>query len=209
MGLLDEHTRRLSGQRMSGRWCGCIQALAVLAAVGLVAACGGGSALRRGASRWTGRHAGGRVRRVRLRPHRRARLGDVQPPVRRPHPRGDRARARELQRKDEGAAGAQPARQREQRPGAGGVQRHGRHLRRRRVHRGLPAGADPGRWRLRLEHPRRAAARRPVPAGERGQRRHVPHRPGPQPRSAILRQHKPGVRDRHVRRRADGQPARL
>ena len=36
-----------------------------------------------------------------------------------------------------------------------------------------------------------------------------PHRPGPQPRSAILRQHKPGVRDRHVRRRADGQPARL
>ena len=43
MSLLDEHTRRLSGQRMSGRWCGCIQALAVLAAVGLVAACGGGS----------------------------------------------------------------------------------------------------------------------------------------------------------------------
>jgi polyhydroxybutyrate depolymerase len=43
MGLRDEHTRRLSGQRMSGRWCGCIQALAVLAAVGLVAACGGGN----------------------------------------------------------------------------------------------------------------------------------------------------------------------
>ena len=43
MGLLDEHTRRLVGQRMSGRWRGCVQALAVLAAVGLVAACGGGN----------------------------------------------------------------------------------------------------------------------------------------------------------------------
>jgi polyhydroxybutyrate depolymerase len=43
MGLLDENTRRLGGQRISGRWRGCIQALAVLAAVGLAAACGGGN----------------------------------------------------------------------------------------------------------------------------------------------------------------------
>jgi hypothetical protein len=46
MGLLDENTRRLGGQRISGQWRGCIQALAVLAvlaAVGLVAACGGGN----------------------------------------------------------------------------------------------------------------------------------------------------------------------
>ena len=43
-------------------------------------------------------------------------------------------------------------------------------------------------------------------AGERGQRRHFSPA-WSQPRSAILRQHKPGVRDRHVRRRADGQPA--
>ncbi len=43
MRLLDEHTRRPGGQRMSGRWRGCIQALAVLAAAALVAACGGGN----------------------------------------------------------------------------------------------------------------------------------------------------------------------
>ena len=43
MRLLDENTRRLGRHRMSGRRRGCIQALAMLAAVGLVAACGGGS----------------------------------------------------------------------------------------------------------------------------------------------------------------------
>ncbi|MGH3216108.1 MAG: alpha/beta hydrolase family esterase [Trebonia sp.] len=43
MGLLDGNTRRLGGQRISSQWRGCLQALAVLAAVGLTAACGGGN----------------------------------------------------------------------------------------------------------------------------------------------------------------------
>ena len=81
-------------------------------------------------------------------------------------------------------------------------------VRRRRLHRRLPASADPRRDGLRLERAGRAADRRRASAGRRRRRRGFPHRArlDARARTASTRA---GLRDRFLRRRPHGQPARL
>ena len=85
---------------------------------------------------------------------------DALPPRRRSDTHRDRARADRVHLDPAHRVGAEPPRERVERPGAGGAQRDGLDRGRRRLPRGLSPGCAPGGLRLRLERPGGAAGRR-------------------------------------------------
>ena len=119
------------------------------------------------------------------------------------------ARPDRLPRHDADRAGAQSARQPVHRPPAGGVQRDERHLRRRHLHRRLPAGRHPRQFRLRVERAGRAALQRCRRSGQGPERRRVPRAVGDGTRTDLLREPPPCRRHRFLRRGENGESARL
>ena len=209
MGLLDENTRRLGGQRMSGRRRGCVQALAMLAAAGLVAACGGGNhsaaapaagaagtlaAAPGGSGCGQPATAGSVMYSLQSGGHTREVIVHVPasysgkakvPLVLNLHGSESTAQAQEVFSGMDATSDAD-----------GFIVAYPQAL--------IPAGSGydwniPGVPLLGGQYPPANAANDVT----------FPHRPGPRPRREILRRHPPGVRHGHVRRRADGQPARL